>query len=350
MTKKAKSPKNKTVLLVASGDLRLSANQVCWPAQRDLERALTAAVAAEGFNVVRAHPYKTGERHGFLASQREGIEVFKRIPPEAPLIVAEAVWQYSHHVFPGLTTHRGPILTVANWSGQWPGLVGMLNLNGSLTKAGVKYSTLWSEDFTDDYFRTKLRTWLTTGRCAHKTDHVQPLARIQLSASVRRTGEKLAAQLLREKAIMGIFDEGCMGMYNAIIPDDLLHRVGVFKERLSQPRSTRNHARWTTPKPLGCALDGTAGHEIPHRPRRSHGFDRRTTALAGQDVYCRRGWPMISAAIALAFNINRIERFDARQRSGRRHAEQHGAAAGEIALWAAGVVSGPATGAFQRSG
>ena len=66
--------------------------------------------------------------------------------------MAEAVWQYSHHVLPGLITHRGPILTVANWSGTWPGLVGMLNLNGSLTKAGVKYSTLWSEDFTDEFF------------------------------------------------------------------------------------------------------------------------------------------------------------------------------------------------------
>jgi L-fucose isomerase-like protein len=33
---------------------------------------------------------------------------------------------------------------------------------------------------------------------------------------------------------MGIFDEGCMGMYNAIIPDHLLHATGVFKERLSQ--------------------------------------------------------------------------------------------------------------------
>jgi L-fucose isomerase-like protein len=33
---------------------------------------------------------------------------------------------------------------------------------------------------------------------------------------------------------MGIFDEGCMGMYNAIIPDELLHSTGVFKERLSQ--------------------------------------------------------------------------------------------------------------------
>jgi hypothetical protein len=33
---------------------------------------------------------------------------------------------------------------------------------------------------------------------------------------------------------MGVFDEGCMGMYNAIIPDELLHPTGVYKERLSQ--------------------------------------------------------------------------------------------------------------------
>ena len=28
--------------------------------------------------------------------------------------------------------------------------------------------------------------------------------------------------------------KGCMGMYNAIIPDELLHPTGIFKERLSQ--------------------------------------------------------------------------------------------------------------------
>ena len=48
--------------------------------------------------------------------------------PDAPLVVAEAVWQYSHHVLAGLRTHRGPILVVANWSGEFPGLVGLLGL------------------------------------------------------------------------------------------------------------------------------------------------------------------------------------------------------------------------------
>lgn len=228
-----KSKRNQ-VWLVASGDLRLSANQVCWPAQRDMEERLGRALAAEGFRVVRAHPYKADEQHGFIASQREGLEVFRKLDPAVPLIVAEAVWQYSHHVLAGLTTHRGPILTVANWSGQWPGLVGMLNLNGCLTKAGVKYSTLWSEDFTDDYFRKRLRQWLTTGRCTHATDHLTPWRQVRARGPAVELGQRLAAELQTRKAILGVFDEGCMGMFNAIIPDHLLHATGVFKERLSQ--------------------------------------------------------------------------------------------------------------------
>jgi hypothetical protein len=227
-------PKNNQVLLIASGDLRLSANQNCWPAQRDMEAALSSAIQALGFSVKRAHPYKKTEKHGFIASQKEGMSVFAQINPAQPLIVAEAVWQYSHHVLAGLIAHRGPILTVANWSGTWPGLVGMLNLNGSLTKAAVKYSTLWSENFTDPYFTTRLEKWLNTGKCAHRTDHVTPLARVRVPASLRKIAEDLAHELRTRKAIMGVFDEGCMGMFNAIIPDHLLNPTGLYKERLSQ--------------------------------------------------------------------------------------------------------------------
>ncbi len=226
--------KKKPVQLIASGDLRLSANQVCWPAQKAMETALCIAVRDEGYQVFRAHSYDSKTQHGFIASQKQGMEVFKTIDPTAPLIVAEAVWQYSHHVLAGLTTHRGPVLLVANWSGMWPGLVGILNLAGSLTKADVKYSMLWSEDFQDDYFKTRLRRWLRTGRCTHDTSHVRELAKVKLYAKAQRLGRKLATDLLRDKAIMGVFDEGCMGMFNAIIPDHLLHAVGVFKEHLSQ--------------------------------------------------------------------------------------------------------------------
>ena len=114
----------------------------------------------------------------------------------------------------------------------------MLNLNGSLTKAGVRYSTIWSETFEDEFARQAAwrsgwprgasittratRGRSTSGRCGDELRR----------AAVR--GAALGRQLRARQAIMGIFDEGCMGMYNAIIPDDLLHATGVFKERLSQ--------------------------------------------------------------------------------------------------------------------
>ncbi|MEO8395084.1 MAG: fucose isomerase, partial [Chloroflexota bacterium] len=221
-------------ILVASGDLRLSANQTCWAAQSEMERQVIAAFAREGVTVKRGHPYDAELKHGFIWNQRMGMDVFANIDPDAPLIVAEAVWQYSHHVLAGLRTHRGPILTVANWSGEWPGLVGMLNINGSLTKAGVSYSTLWSVDFTDDFFLNGIRQWIKEGKITHDTSHVRDLNTSAVPQAERGLGEALAQQMAQDKAIIGIFDEGCMGMYNAIIDDELLNSAGIFKERLSQ--------------------------------------------------------------------------------------------------------------------
>ncbi|HPQ15782.1 MAG TPA: fucose isomerase, partial [Bryobacteraceae bacterium] len=222
------------VILVASGDLRPSANLTCWEAQKRVEECVMAAIRREGREVERGHPYDPVKGHGFIDSQKYGIEVFRRIPPEAPLVVVEAVWQYSQHVLPGLITHRGPILTVANWNGQYPGLVGLLNLNASLTKAGVKYSSLWSADFSDEFFLSGLRRWLNGETIVHDASHVRSLRDVKLPEQAAKIGGEVASNLIKNKAIMGIFDEGCMGMYNAIIPDELLHPIGVFKERLSQ--------------------------------------------------------------------------------------------------------------------
>src|SRR6266545_5409416 len=189
------------VYLLASGDLRLSANQTCWPAQADMEGQIVAAFATEGITVKRAHPYDETMKHGFIWNQRMGMDVFKSIPPQAPLIVAVAVWQYSYHVLAGLRDHRGPILTVANWSGQWPGLVGLLNLNGSLTKMGVSYSTIWSEDFQDEFFLNSIRQWLREGAITHDTGHVRDLDPARLPKEESQLGVALAKQLKNDKAI-----------------------------------------------------------------------------------------------------------------------------------------------------
>ena len=148
----------------------------------------------------------------------------------------------------------------------------MLNLNASLTKAGVTYSTLWSVDFTDDFFLGGLRKWLAGEAGGARHQPRAPLDRFKLPAKAEEIGQPPGApSLRRDKAIMGIFDEGCMGMYNAIIPDELLHPTGVFKERLSQSALYRRDAAGDRRRSAGGArMAGRARHAVsrPGRIRR----------------------------------------------------------------------------------
>lgn len=225
---------NKQVLLVCSGDLRPSANLKCWPMQQKMEENLALALGQYDWSVERAHAYNEEKGHGFIDYQHVGVKVFREMDKTRPLIVAESVWQYSHHVLAGLIAHQGPVLVVANWDGTYPGLVGALNLTGSLTKAGVDYSFLWSRDFTDDFFRTGLQQWLETGKVTHDYSHVSRFNPGSVSGDDRKLAADFAGRILNDRVIMGVFDEGCMGMFNAIVPDALIHRLGIFKERLSQ--------------------------------------------------------------------------------------------------------------------
>lgn len=224
------------VTVIASGDLRLSANRVCWEMQNAVEEQVVEAMRRHGKPAISRMPAQPDplKGHGFIDSQKMGREIFRRIPPRMPVALVFAAWQYSHHVLGGLMQHEGPILTVANWSGTWPGLVGMLNMNGSLTKAKRAYTTLWSEDFTDAYFGSCLARWLEGKAITHDTSHVHPVASMRIPSDAAVTGRRVGEEFTASMPIMGVFDEGCMGMYNAIIPDHLLNRTGVFKERLSQ--------------------------------------------------------------------------------------------------------------------
>lgn len=56
-----------------------------------MERRIVAAFAEVGITVRRGHSYDPVEKHGFISSQRMGMDVLRHIHPEARLIVAEAV-------------------------------------------------------------------------------------------------------------------------------------------------------------------------------------------------------------------------------------------------------------------
>jgi hypothetical protein len=240
--KERPAPEPNTAVLVANGDLRLSANQVCWPAQEAMEAKVVAAFAAEGITVKRGHAYDPELKHGFIWNQRMGMDVFT-IHPDTPLIVAESVWQYSHHRAGRSARPSRPIPD-------------RRQLERPVARAGrhaeperfahqdgreVQHAS-GARNFTDDYFRSASASGSKPGQ-----DHPrhQPRARPEsgsLPAAEAELGQALARQLQREKAIIGVFDEGCMGMYNAIIDDEMLNPLGIYKERLSQSALVRGHA------------------------------------------------------------------------------------------------------------
>lgn len=229
----------KPIYLVANGDQQPAVNREAWPAQTALEAKLIAAVERLGRPVERAHGFDPRKGHGFIDSRKLGREVLREIPAEAVVMVTGVGSQCSAHVWPGLSTHAGPILTVAHWHGRWPGLPGTLNLNGGLTRIGVKYSSLWSETFADEFFTEGLRRFLEKGKVRHDTSHVREFTLKPKDApadlgDAMRTGRDFARRLRKEGLILGVFDEGSTGLDHAVVPDALLRAAGVCKARLSQ--------------------------------------------------------------------------------------------------------------------
>jgi hypothetical protein len=103
----------------------------------------------------------------------------------------------------------------------------------------VTYSTLWSQTFADAFFTNGLREWLETGRVTHDQSHVRDLAHLKLPADDEKLGRDFGRRFRSQKAILGVFDEGCMGMFNAIIPDDTsCMQPAASKSASASPRST----------------------------------------------------------------------------------------------------------------
>ena len=227
----------KDVYLVTNADLRESSNRKCWPIAAEFELKLQNIVTSRfGRQLVRANVFKQDEGHGFISSQKEGNEVFAKIPPMAPVIVLITTWQYSHHIAAGISSHKGPVLLLANFDGTWPGLVGMLNLAGSLTSLERPYSRLWSERFDDQAFFAGLESWLSTGRISHDLSHLHriPASHPVIHSDDGAIGVRIAETSLKNKEILGIFDMGCMGMLNGIFPMKALIDIGMPVENLSQ--------------------------------------------------------------------------------------------------------------------
>ena len=246
----------KKVYLISNGDFRDSAGEVSWPKQVETLDAVTAAFTKLGYQPEVLPEYDAKRKHGFITKQCTGTEIFSRIDPEAPVVVALSCWAYAHHVAGSLQTHKGPILLLANFDGTYPGLVALLNHAATLERLCVKHSRLWSETFVEDpQFMERLKAWCQDGEIHYDISHLVGAEKLKLSPEPNEFGKDLAEEIIRKKRIMGQLDPGCMGMLNAVINPAKLGAIGMPLELLNQSdlmaemalvddQEAQNHLNW----------------------------------------------------------------------------------------------------------
>lgn len=233
----------KDLVLVVNGDRRRFANLMCQEAQMECERQLRGAIADLGYNLVRAHPEVDPEMgHGFIETQAQGAAILSGISKDAPIVIADAVWQYSNHIAYPLWEWAGPILIASNFDGTWPGLVGAAGLEACLTKCKYGpdqkgHSFVWShEEFQDKAAKDRLGQWLNTGTIEYDLSHVHPFNPDEHKeyAGAMEFARKAAENFRAKPRILGIYDPLCMGMLNAAFDEKDMVGTGIQIRRLNQ--------------------------------------------------------------------------------------------------------------------
>jgi len=227
--------KKKKVYLVNNGDFRDSACVVTWKKQEETLNAVSTAFKKLGYDTEVIPKYDPKRKHGFITRQAQAAAALAKIEPDAPVVVVLSMWCYAHHMAGPLATHRGPILLLANFDGTYPGLVSLLNHAATFERCCIPHSRLWTETFLEDsMFMKRLEEWCKTGKIKYSTSHLSDGAKRKLNPAAEKLGQTLAADILKNKRIMGQLDPCSMGMLNALIGPDKLSTIGMPVELLNQ--------------------------------------------------------------------------------------------------------------------
>lgn len=215
----------KRVALFWPGDGRSIPNELARPSMEQATSQLEKALRKLG-----REPFRI---EGFLSKPHESIE--KLGPVTDPMIAVCVHWIYGPHTVEGAVGKDNPLLLASNFSGQWPGLVGLLNTGACLEMMGRPFSRAWTDadDFTaDDVFMSRLDEWCSTGRIHYSEEGLSYHTAISPSASA--TARTVAAQLRARRALILMLGDTSMGMINGYFGPRLLARHGFSEHKVDQ--------------------------------------------------------------------------------------------------------------------
>ncbi|MCH8259658.1 MAG: fucose isomerase [Planctomycetes bacterium] len=213
------------IALFWPGDYRATPNELALPniihATEQLEAALTKLGRAS---------YRI---EGFLTKPHEAIE--KLGPIDDPMIGVCVHWFYGPHTTDGVVGKDNPLLLASNFSGNWPGLVGLLNTGACLASLDRAFSRIWTsaDDWSADrQFMARLEQWCNTGSISYREDELSFEATI--SNEAQAIADRVAEQFRSRRALALMLGDTSMGMINGYFGPRLLNPIGFTEHKVDQ--------------------------------------------------------------------------------------------------------------------
>jgi L-fucose isomerase-like protein len=207
------------------GDYRAMPNELALPQITEATAQLERALKKLGRNTHRVE--------GFLTRPHEAIE--KLGPIQDPTIGVFVHWVYGTHTTDGVVGKDNPLLLASNFSGTWPGLVGLLNTGACLEAVGRSHSRIWTDSpdwCSDGDFMERLDEWCSSGRIVYPADELSCSAPV--SADAIRTAGHVAREIRERRILALMLGDTSMGMINGYFGPRLLSKVGFAEHKVDQ--------------------------------------------------------------------------------------------------------------------
>ncbi len=170
---------------------------------------------------------------GYITKPNEAIA--KLGPIEDPMVGVYVHWVYGPHTTDGTVGKDNPLLLASNFSGTWPGLVGLLNTSACLESVGRRHSRVWTDaaDWSaDEIFMDRLSEWCTTGRIAYSENEISYQTPISRKAS--GIAGRVARRIRQKRVLALMLGDTSMGMINGYFGPRLLNKVGFAEHKVDQ--------------------------------------------------------------------------------------------------------------------
>ncbi|MFP6616713.1 MAG: fucose isomerase [Candidatus Hydrogenedentota bacterium] len=170
---------------------------------------------------------------GYLTKPHEAIE--KLGPVQDPMIGVCVHWFYGPHTTDGVVGKDNPLLLASNFSGEWPGLVGLLNTGACLESLNRKFSRAWTDHddwTTDEFFMEHLDEWCRTGSTSYSEEAI--ITDVSVSADAQKISDEVEAEIRERRVLMLMLGDTSMGMINGYFGPRLLNPIGFTEHKVDQ--------------------------------------------------------------------------------------------------------------------